>query len=103
MPKKFDPAVKERAVRMVTEQTQEYGTVSKACEAVGARLGIGKETLRSWVRRAEVDAGTREGLSTQETQEIRALKAKVRRLEEDNAILRSAATFFAGELDPRRR
>ena len=42
MPKKFEPAAKERAVRMVTEQATEYGSVSKACEAVGAKLGIVK-------------------------------------------------------------
>ncbi|WP_050670965.1 transposase [Luteipulveratus halotolerans] len=76
MPKKFDPA---------------------------AKLGISKETLRGWARQAEVDAGSREGLSSDEREEIKALKAKVRRLEDDNAILRSAATFFAGELDPRNR
>jgi transposase-like protein len=52
---------------------------------------------------AEVDAGERPGVTTTELAEIKALKAKVRRLEEDNAILRSATVFFAGELDPRSR
>ena len=103
MPKKFEPATKERAVRMVTEQVAEYGSLSRACEVVGKRLGISKETLRGWCRQAEVDAGGREGLSSAEREEIRELKAKVRRLEEDNAILTAAATFFAGALDPRSR
>ncbi len=103
MPKKFEPAAKERAVRMVTEQATEYGSVSKACEAVGAKLGIGKETLRGWVRQAQTNAGTRPGTTDEQHEDIRKLKAKVRFLEEENAILRSAATFFAGELDPRRR
>lgn len=103
MPKHFDAATKQRAVRMVADQVGEYGSLTRACEAVGARLGISKETLRGWARQAQVGAGARDGLSSEEREEIRALKAKVCRLEEDNAILRSAATFFAGELDPRSR
>ena len=103
MPKKFDAATKDRALRMVTEQAREFGSVTKACAAVAPRLGISKGTLRGWARQAEVDAGARDGLSSDEREEIKALKAKVRRLEEGNAILRSAATFFAGALDPRSR
>ncbi|PFG39863.1 uncharacterized protein DUF222 [Georgenia soli] len=103
MPKQYDAAAKERAVRMVREQVPEYGSITKACEAVAARLGMSRETLRGWVRQGDVDAGARDGMTTQEREEIKALKARVRRLEEDNAILRSAATFFAGELDPRNR
>ena len=103
MPKKFDPAVKERAVRLIAEQAAEVGSVSKACELVGAKLGIGKETLRGWARQAQIDAGTRAGATSEDLAAVKDLKAKVRKLEEENAILRSAATFFAGELDPRRR
>ena len=103
MPRKFDPATKERARRMIAEQAAELGSVTKACEVVGAKLGIGKETLRGWVKQGQIDAGTRAGATTEEIAQIRDLKSKVRSLEEENAILRSAATFFAGELDPRRR
>lgn len=103
MPKHFDAATKDRAVRMVTEQATEYGSLTKACAAVGTKLGISKETLRGWARQAQVDTGARDGLTSTEREEIKALKAKVRRLEEDNAILKAAATFFAGELDPRSR
>ncbi len=103
MPKHFGAATKERAVRMVAEQVVEYGSLTKTCAAVGAKLGISKETVRGWARQAQVDAGTREGMTSSEREEIKALKARVRRLEEDNAILRSAATFIAGELDPRSR
>jgi len=67
------------------------------------RLGMSRETLRGRVRQGDVDAGARDGINTQEREEIKALKARVRRLEEDNAILRSAAAFFAGELAPRNR
>ena len=103
MPRKFDPATKERARRMIAEQAAEVGSVTKACELVSAKLGIGKETLRGWAKQAQIDAGNRAGATSEELTQIRDLKAKVRSLEEENAILRSAATFFAGELDPRRR
>jgi transposase len=103
MPGKFDPEARARAVRMVHEQAPECGSVTRACEVVGRRRGIGKETLRGWVPRAQVDAGQREGATSEELEQVRALKARVRRLEEDNAILKAATTFFAGELDPRSR
>ena len=67
------------------------------------QLGVGKESVRRWVVQAQVDGGQRQGASSEELAEIKALKAKVRRLEEDNAILKSASVFFAGELDPRNR
>jgi transposase len=53
------------------------------------------------VIQSQVDGGQRAGATSEELAEIKALKAKVRRLEEDNAILKSATVFFAGELDPR--
>ena len=103
MPKKIDEQLKERAVRLVTEHQQEYPSLTVACEAVAKQVGVGKESVRRWVRQAEVDSGQREGVSTKEVEEIRKLKAENRRLREDVAILRAATTFFAGELDPRNR
>lgn len=103
MGRQFTPEEKERALRLVREQLPEHGTVTHTCEVVGAKLGIGKETLRGWVRRAQVDAGEREGVTTQELEEIKRLKAENRRLREDVAILKAATTFFVGELDPRGR
>ena len=103
MPKKIDPAVKERAVRLVREHRAEYSSLTAAAEAVARRERLGKETVRRWALRAEIDAGERPGLTSAENAEIKALKAKVRRLEEDNAILKAATVFFAGELDPRNR
>ncbi len=103
MPKKFTDEEKSRAVRMVQEQRSEYPTLRATCEAVGSRYGIGRETLRGWVNQARVDGGEVEGVSSAEREEIRQLRAENRRLREDNAILKAAATFFAGELDPRRR
>jgi transposase-like protein len=103
MPKKIDGQLKSRAVRLVTEHQQEYSSLTAACEAVARQLGVGQESVRRWVRQAEVDSGTRQGRTSEELAEIRELKAKVRRLEADNEILKAATVFFAGELDPRNR
>ena len=103
MPKKYDPEVKARAVRMVREHLVDYGSVTAASVAVGAQLGIARESLRRWVARAEVDDGARPGVTTAEAEEIRRLKAENKRLSDANAILRAASIFFAGELDSRNR
>jgi transposase len=103
MPKKIDRAVRERAVRLVREHRAEYSSLTAAAEAVARRERLGKETVRRWALQAEIDAGERPGVRSAENAEIKALKAKVRRLEEDNAILKAATVFFAGELDPRNR
>lgn len=103
MPKRIDPKVRERCVRLVLDQLQEYPSLTAAAEAVARREGVGKESVRRWVVRAQVDGGQRQGPTSQELGEIRELKAKVRRLEEDNEILRKASIFFAGALDPRSR
>ena len=102
MPKKIDEQLKARAVRLVTEHQQEYPTQTAACEAVARQVGVGKESVRRWVRQAEIDTGDRQGRTSQELAEIKELKAKVRRLEADNEILKAATVFFA-ELDPRNR
>lgn len=66
------------------------------------REGVGYESVRRWVRQAQTDRGERSGPTSQELAEIKEFKAKVRRVEEDNEILRRASIFF-GELDPRSR
>lgn len=103
MPKKIDPKVKERCVRLVLEHQREYPSLTAAAEAVARREGIGKESVRRWVVQAQIDGGQRQGATTEELNEIKQLKARVRRLEQDNEILRQASIFFAGELDPRDR
>ena len=103
MPKKIDPELKARAVRLVTEHQKEYTSMNAAAGAVAKQLGLGQETVRRWVVQSQVDTGDREGRSSEELAEIKVLKSKVRRLEEDNAILKAATVFFAGELDPRNR
>ena len=103
VPKKIDPKVKERCVRQVLDHLAEYPTLTAAAEAVARCEGVGKESVRRWVIQAQIDGGQRHGATSEELAEIKELKAKVRRLEEDNEILRRASIFFAGELDPRNR
>ena len=103
MPKKIDPRVKERAVRLVREHREEYPSDTAAAYAVARQLGVGRESVRRWVVQADIDAGGRPGMTSEESAEIKRVRAQVRRLEEDNEILRAATVFFAGELDPRRR
>lgn len=103
MPKRIDPELKARAIRLVLEHQQEYPSQTAAIVAVARQVGVGSESLRRWVVQAQIDAGDRAGVSSEENAEIKRLKAENRRLREDVAILKAAATFFAGELDPRNR
>ena len=100
MPKKIDDHLRARAVRLVTEHQQEYSSLTAACEAVARQLGIGKESVRRWVRQAEVDSGLRPGTISQESEEIKKLKAENRRLREDVAILKAATTLLRGGTRP---
>ena len=101
MPKKLDPKVKERCVQQMLDHVAEYPNPTAAAQVVAKRNGVGAESVRRWYSQAQVDAGQRRGASSEELAEIKNLKAKVRRLEEDNDILRWASIFFAGDLDPR--
>jgi transposase len=100
MPKQYPRELRERAVRMVIEHRGEYETEYAAIRSIAAKLGVATpESLRKWVRQAEVDAGTRPGLSSEESAEIRRLRAEVKELRRANEILRAASAFFAAELD----
>ena len=103
MPKKIDPEVRARAVRLVADHLDEYPSLTAASAAVAKQVGVGHETVRRWVLQSQVDGGLRGGATTEELAEIRKLKAENRRLREDVDILRAATTFFVGELDPRNR
>lgn len=103
MPRKYDESVKARAVRLVVEHRDEYDTEYACIRVVAGRIGVGPETLRKWVRQAEVDAGERDGLSTAAARENRDLKRKVAELEQTVEILKAATSFFVRENDPRHR
>jgi transposase len=103
MPKKIDSALRDRAVRLVREHRSEYPSLTAAAAAVARQVGVGHESVRRWVLQADIDDGTRDGVTSIESAEIKKLKAENTRLREDVAILRAATSFFAGELDPRNR
>ncbi len=103
MPKKIDPEVQARAVRLVADHLGEYSSLTAASAVVAKQVGVGRETVRRWVVQAQIDGGQRGGVSSDELAEIKKLKVENRRLREDVEILRAATTFFVGELDPRNR
>ena len=99
-PSKYNQEFRERAVRLVLEQREEYPSEFEAIKSIAAKLGIGSaETLRKWVRRAEVDSGARPGLTRAEHEQIKALKRENAELRRANEILKAASAFFAAELD----
>lgn len=99
MPSKIDPAVKERALRIIVDHRQDFP--SDTALAVAGKVGVGRETVRRWLNQADVNAGVRSGTTSDEQAELKRLKAENKRLREDNEILRAATVFFAGELDRR--
>lgn len=99
MPNEYPREVRQRAVRLVLEHRGEYDTEYQAIKAIGAKCNVGTETLRKWVRQADVDAGAQPGVTSEENAEIRRLRAEVRELRRANEILKAAAGFFAAELD----
>jgi transposase len=99
-PSKYNEELRERAVRMVAEIRPDYGSQWAAICAVAGKLGIGApETVRTWVRRAEVDDGKRPGLTTEQASEVAKLKRENAELRRANEILKAAAIFFGAELD----
>jgi transposase len=97
--RRYSDTDKERAVRMVRQLRTELGTDHGTVKRVAEQLGIGTESLRSWVKRSEIDAGEKPGLSSEGAAKIKALEQENRELKRANGILRSASAFFAAELD----
>jgi transposase len=95
MPRQYPKDFRDRAVRLVTESKEDYETEWAAIQVVASRLNVGAETLRKWMRRSEIDAGVRPGVSSADQAEIRRLKKEVSELRRANEILRTASAFFA--------
>jgi transposase len=103
MPSRYDQDTRAKAIRLVRDHAGDYPTEWAAITAVSGRLGMSAETLRKWIRQAEVDAGEKPGTTTEESREIRELKRKNRELEQTIEILKAATSFFARECDPLHR
>jgi len=93
--------MRERAVRLVFDHQDEYDSQWAAITSVATKLGMTPETLRKWVRRAEIDEGQRPGLTTTERERLKELEKENKELRRDNEILKAAAAFFGAELDRR--
>jgi transposase len=91
MPSKYDENTKARAVRLVREHRDDYDSEWAAMQAIAGRLGMNAETLRKWVRQAEIDAGEAAGVSSEESREL------------ESTILKAATTFFARDCEPLHR
>jgi transposase len=96
---RYSEVQKAQAVRMVFQLRKELGTERGTLQRVGKQLGIGTESLRIWVKQAEINAGRRPGTTTADAERIKELEQKNFELERANEILRRASAFFAAELD----
>jgi transposase len=99
--KRYPPELKERAVKMVQELRTQDPRDKTVISRVARQLGVGDESLRSWVKQTEVDVGKRPGLTTDEQAELKRLRKENSELRRSNDILQSAAVFFGAELDRR--
>ena len=99
---KFSPEVRERAVRMVQEHRADYPSLWAAIESIAPKIGCVPQTLHEWVKRHEIDSGTKDGITTSELQRLKELERENRELRKANEILKLASAFFAqAELDRR--
>ena len=98
--KRYSPEIRERAVRLVLEHEREYASQWEAIRSIASKIGCTAETLRTWVRKTEIDTGRRDGVTSDEQARIKALERENRELRRTNEILRKASAFFAqAELD----
>lgn len=94
-PRQYPDELRERFTRMAVEARRDPATKAGALARIVQQLGINPETLRNWVRQAEVDGGYRPGITTDDAQRLAELEREVRELRRANPILRSASAFFA--------
>lgn len=98
--RRYTPAEKEQAIRLVRQLRKELGTDQGAVARVASQLGYGVESVRAWVKQADIDGGERPGTTSADAERIKALEQENRELKRSNEILRRASAYFAqAELD----
>jgi transposase len=98
-PKKYPDELRERATRLALDARRDPASAVGAIRRIAGQCGVHPEALRVWVKQAETDAGQRPGTTSSDGERIAALEREVRELRRANQILKSAASFFAAELD----
>ena len=98
-PSRFSAEARARAVRLVSEALPAHPNEWSAICSVAVKLGASSETVRKWVRQAEIDTGQRPGTTSEESGELKRLRRENAELRRANEILKSASAFFAAELD----
>jgi transposase len=101
--RRYSAEEKQAAVRMVRSLRAETGSTTGTVRRVAEQLGYGVESVRSWVKQADIDEGAVPGVTTVEAARLKELEQEVRELRRANEILRRAATFFGAELDRQQR
>ena len=100
--KRYSREIRERAVRMLFEHEKDYESRWAALVSISGKIGCTPETLRSWVKRTEIDRGRRDGVTSDDEDRLKALERENRELKRANEILKTASAFFAqAELDRR--
>jgi transposase len=97
--KRYTPEEKARAVRLVRQLRKELGTKHGTIQRVAEQIGCGVESLRTWVKQADIDDGVEAGSTTVEQRRIKDLEQENRELRRANDLLKRASSFFAAELD----
>ena len=97
--RRYTPAEKTQAIRLVRKLRDELGTEHGTVQRVAGQLGYGVESVRAWVRQADIDDGQKPGTTSADAERIKALEQENKELKRANEILRRASAFFAAELD----
>jgi transposase len=98
-PRKYSDELRERATRMAVEARKDPAARTGAVKRIADQLDVHPEALRTWVKRAETDEVGVPGTTSADVARLAELEREVRELRRANAILKSAASFFAAELD----